>query len=191
MWREHSNNQQSYNKVWIKMKELDIAEHIEQVNSAAMEYLKGKTDAQIAEHLGIPKSRATVLVREWKTMASNSDAVRVRAREALAGADKHYTSLIAEAYGIAEEAKIQGALGQQTAAIKLVLDIERSRLEMLQKAGLLENRELAEQLVDTEAKQEAIMKIIRDVVSDCPVCKPKVLAKMAGIGKDPVVIYDN
>lgn len=173
------------------MNELDIAEHIDQVNLAAMEYLKGKTDAQIASHLSLPKARVTVLIREWKAMASNSDAVRIRAKEALAGADQHYTSLIATAYEIAGEAKTQGALGQQTAAIKLVLDIERSRLEMLQKAGLLENRELAEQLMETEAKQDAIMKIIKDVVNDCPHCKPKVLAKMAGIGKDPMVMYDN
>jgi len=173
------------------MNEVDVADHIDQVNRVAMEYLKGKTDHEIAINQGLPKARVTVLIREWKEMASNSNAVRIRAKEALAGADQHYTSLVAEAYGIAEEAKNQGALGQQTAAIKLVLDIEKSRIEMLQKAGLLENRELAEQLMETEAKQDAIMKIIKDVVNDCPHCKPKVLAKMAGIGKEPVVMYDN
>lgn len=169
----------------------DLAEHLDEVNKVASEYLKGKNETEISNELAMPRSRVVVLVREWKQMAANSDAVRVRAREALTGADQHYSQLIKEAYDIAEEAKTQQALGQRTAALKLVLDIEKSRIEMLQKAGLLENRELAEKMIETETKQKAIMDIITEVVGSCAHCKPKVLARMAGVGSDPVVIYDN
>ena len=169
----------------------DLAEHLDEVNQVAAEYLKGKTETEISNELAIPRHRVVTLVKEWKTMAANSDAVRVRAREALAGEDAHYSKLIKEAYDLLEDAKFAESLGQRAGAIKLIADIEKSRIDMLQRAGLLENRELAEQMIETEAKQEAIMKIIKEVVSDCPVCKPKVLSRMAGIGKEPLVMYDD
>ena len=166
----------------------DLAEHLDEVNTVAAEYLKGKSETQISTELDIPRHRVVTLVKEWKVMASNSDAVRVRAREALAGADQHYSQLIKEAYDIMEDAKNADALGARTGAVKLILDIEKSRIEMLQKAGLLENRELAEKMLETEAKQAAIMRIITEVVSECAHCKPKVLQRMAGIGKEAVII---
>lgn len=169
----------------------DLAEHLDEVNQVAAEYLKGKSETEISNELAIPRSRVVVLVKEWKTMASNSDAVRVRAREALAGADQHFSQLIKEAYDLLEDARDQDALGARAGALKLVLDIEKSRIDMLQKAGLLENRELAEKMMETEAKQAAIMKIITEVVAECPHCKPKVLQRMAGMGDEPVVIYEH
>jgi hypothetical protein len=48
-------------------------------------------------------------------------------------------------------------LDAKTAAIKLVMDIESRRIDMLQKAGLLENKELAEEMVEIERRQEVLM----------------------------------
>lgn len=59
---------------------------------------------------------------------------------------------------------------------------------MLQKAGLLENRELAEQLVENEKKQAAIMEIIKEVISTCNHCKPKVLKRMSQMNGEAVII---
>ena len=190
MQRQYPDDQHPIEEVWIE-EVTDLAEHIDEVNTVATEYLTGKTETEISNELALPRTRVVSLIKEWKSMAANSEAVRVRAREALAGADQHYSVLIKEAYDIAEEAKTQQALGQRTAALKLILDIEKSRLEMLQKAGLLENRELAEKLMETETKQKAILDIITEVVNDCPVCKPKVLGRMSGVGSEPVVMYDN
>lgn len=189
MRNQHPDNQQEAQGNGIEM--TDLAEHLDEVNRVASEYLKGKNETAISQELAIPRSRVVVLVKEWKQMASNSDAVRVRAREALSSADQHYSQLIKEAYDVLEDAKDQESLGSRLGAIKLVTDIEKSRIEMLQKAGLLENRELAEKMMETEAKQAAIMGIIKEVVSDCAHCKPKVLARMAGIGKEPTVIYES
>ena len=181
------------------MNEVDIIDHLEEVNSVASEYLKGKTEAEIARDLGLPRTRVVAHVQEWKSQAANSDAVRSRAREALSGADQHYTRLIKQAYEIAEDAVAQNEDGELSAnqsldhrgrALKMVADLEAKRIDMLQKAGLLENQELAEQLIEQEQKQEAIMSIIKDVVSQCSHCKPKVLQRMAGMGNQPVVIVE-
>lgn len=173
---------------------MDILEHIEQVNAVATEYIKGMNETEISKELDIPKARVSALLREWKQMASNSEAVRSRAREALAAADQHYGKLIKQAYEVIDDANINGQQSQKLTAIKLVLDIETRRIDMLQKAGLLENKELAEQLLETERKQELLTTILKEVSAECKVCKPKVLKRLSeasGPTEEAVVIYES
>lgn len=172
----------------------ELIEHMEEVNRVATEYIKGFNESEISRELDIPRARVSTLLREWKVMASNSEAVRSRAREALAGADQHYSKLIKQAYEVIDEATTNSNLSAKTAAIKLILDIESKRIDMLQKAGLLENKELADQLLETERKQELLMDILKDVSGSCAVCKPKVLKRLAevsGPAGEAVVIHDS
>lgn len=172
----------------------EILDHIEEVNRVATEYIKGLNETEISKELDIPKARVSSLLREWKTMASSSEAVRSRAREALASADVHYSKLIKQAYEVIDDANTNANLTAKTTAIKLVLDIETRRIDMLQKAGLLENKELADQLMETERKQELLMNILKEVSGQCPTCKPKVLnrlAEVSGPTGEAVVIHES
>ena len=169
----------------------DIITHIEEVNKVATEYIKGLNESEISKQLDIPRARVSSLLREWKNMASNSEAVRARAREALSGADTHYSRLIKQAYEVIEDANTQGSLTAKTAAIKLILDIESKRIDMLQKAGLLENKELAEQLLETERKQEVLVGILKDVTAKCETCKWEVARRISEVtGKIEAVQVD-
>lgn len=172
----------------------DIIEHLEEVNRVAAEYIKGLNETEISRELDIPRARVSSLLREWKTMASNSEAVRARAREALAAADTHYSKLIKQSYEVIEEATTNGNLGAKTNAIKLVMDIESKRIDMLQKAGLLENKELAEQLLETERKQELIMGILKDVAAKHPQIRNEImlrLSEVSGPTGEAVVIHES
>lgn len=159
----------------------ELIEHMEEVNRVAAEYIKGFNETEISKELDIPRARVSSLLREWKNLASNSEAVRARAREALSGADQHYSKLIKQAYEVIDEASVINNLSAKTAAIKLILDIESKRIDMLQKAGLLENKELADQLLETERKQELLMKILTDVSGKCPTCKIQVLSRLSNV----------
>ena len=172
----------------------ELIEHMEEVNRVASEYIKGFNESEISRELDIPRARVSSLLREWKSMASNSEAVRSRAREALSGADQHYSKLIKQAYEVIDEATTNSNLSAKTAAIKLILDIESKRIDMLQKAGLLENKELADQLLETERKQELIMVILRDVAAKYPQIKTEImkrLAEVSGPTGEAVVIYES
>ena len=125
----------------------DLVLHIEEINQVASEYIKGKDASAISKELDIPRNRVLGLLNEWRDMIANNEVVRVRAREALAGADQHYNHLIRQAYEVIEDATTTANLSAKTAAIKLVMDIESKRIDMLQKAGLLENKELADQIL--------------------------------------------
>lgn len=89
--------------------------------------------------------------------------------------------LIKEAWDIIEEATNTSNLAQRTAAVKLVADIQQKQIDMLQKAGVLENNEMAEKIIATEEKQQILASIIKDVVSQCEHCKPKVMARLSEV----------
>ena len=121
-------------------------------------------------------------------MASANDAIRARAKEALAGADTHYTKLITKAYEVIDESSMTNNLSAKTQAIKLVMDIEKSRIEMLQKAGLLENKELAEEMIEIERRQEVLVEILRDIASTHPEVRDLIMRRLSQIAKEGEVI---
>jgi hypothetical protein len=168
--------------------ESDLISHLDQVNQVVSEYLKGNDPTVISKELDIPRVRVVALINEWKVMASANDAIRARAKEALVGADTHYTKLITKAYEVMDESSLTNNLSAKTASIKLVMDIEKSRIEMLQKAGLLENKELAEEMVEIERRQEVLIGILRDVASEHPEIRDLIMQRLSSIAKEGEVI---
>ena len=87
--------------------ESELIEHLDEVNKVVTEYLKGQDPTKISKELDIPRTRVVSLINEWKVMASANDAIRARAKEALAGADTHYTKLITKAYEVIDESRMK------------------------------------------------------------------------------------
>ena len=168
--------------------ESELIEHLDEVNKVVTEYLKGQDPTKISKELDIPRTRVVSLINEWKVMASANDAIRARAKEALAGADTHYSKLITKAYEVIDESSLTNNLSAKTQAIKLVMDIEKSRIEMLQKAGLLENKELAEEMVEIERRQDVLVEILRDIASTHPEVRDLIMKRLSQIAKEGEVI---
>ena len=168
--------------------ESDLISHLDEVNKVVTEYLKGQDPTKISKELDMPRTRVVALINEWKVMASANDAIRARAKEALAAADTHYSKLISKSYEVIDEASMTNNLSAKTQAIKLVMDIEKSRIEMLQKAGLLENKELAEEIVEIERKQEVLVEILREIASTHPEVRDLIMQRLSQIAKEGEVI---
>jgi hypothetical protein len=168
--------------------EQDLVKHLDEVNLVVAEYLKGNDPTVISKELSIPRQKVVSLINEWKVMASANDAIRARAKEALAGADAHYSKLISKSYEVIDEASMTNNLSAKTQAIKLVMDIESKRIDMLQKAGLLENKELAEEMVEIERRQEVLMGILRDIASEYPQIRDEIMRRLSAIAKESEVI---
>jgi len=168
--------------------ENELIQHLDQVNKVVEEYLKGNDPTKISKELSIPRTQVVSLINEWKVMASANDAIRARAKEALAAADAHYGKLISKSYEVIDEASMTNNLSAKTAAIKLVMDIESKRIDMLQKAGLLENKELAEEMVEIERRQEVLVGILRDIASSHPEVRNLIMERLSAIAKEGEVI---
>ena len=166
----------------------DVVKHLDQVNNVVEEYLKGNDPTQISKDLAIPRQRVVAYIDEWKISASNNAAIRARAKEALSGADAHYSKLISKSYEVMDEASLTNNLSAKTAAIKLVMDIESKRIDMLQKAGLLENKELADEMVEIENRQEILVSILKDIASEYPQVRDEIMRRLSSFAKDNEVI---
>ncbi len=168
--------------------DIEIIEHLDEVNNVVAEYLKGNDPTKISKDLQLPRTRVVAHLNEWKAMVSGNDAIRSRAKEALAAADTHYGKLISKSYEVIDEATMNNNLSAKTAAIKLVLDIESKRIDMLQKAGLLENKELAEEMIEIERRQEVLIGILKDIASKYPNIRDEIMSKLSEISKPSEVI---
>jgi len=170
-----------------------VVQHLDTVNKVVGEYLKGNDPTKISKELSIPRKQVVEYLTEWKQMASANDAIRSRAREALTAADEHYSRLISKSYEVIDDADTNGDLRSKAGAIKLVMDIESKRIEMLQKAGLLENKELAEEMMEIERKQDILKQILMDIASEHPEIRDKImkrLSEVANEGQTITVVHD-
>ena len=163
-------------------------EHLDQVNKVVEKYLAGGDPTQISKELALPRQKVVAYIDEWRAMAADNAAIRARAKEALVGADTHYSKLISKAYEVIDEATTVANLGAKTAGIKLVMDLEKTRIDMLQKAGLLENKELAEEMIEIERKQEVLVGILKDIASEHPEIRDKIMRRLSEVAKDREVI---
>lgn len=165
-----------------------LLEHLDTVNSVAEKYLEGSTPSEIATTLGFSRQRVVALLNDWRELIANNEAIHQRAREAVVGADQHYSSLTRRVYAVADEAETQGDLKAQTAALKLVMDIEKTRLDMLHRAGLLDNREVAEEMARLEEKHEVIIGILKDIAVKYPAIRAEILERLGQVSDTPVAI---
>lgn len=163
-------------------------EHLDAVNRVVEKYLAGTPETQISKELNLPRQKVVGYINEWRAMASDNAAIRARAKEALVGADTHYSKLIAKAYEVIDEATTVADLRSKNSAIKLVMDLERTRIDMLQKAGLLENKELAEEMVEIERRQEILVSILKDIASEYPEIRDEIMRRLSSASRSQDVV---
>lgn len=168
--------------------EEDLVQHLDAVNKVVEKYLQGNEPTQISKELAMPRQKVVAYIDEWRAMAADNAAIRARAKEALVGADTHYTKLIQKAYEVIDDATTTANLTAKTAGIKLVMDLESKRIDMLQKAGLLENKELAEEMIAIENRQEILVGILKDIAAEHPEIRDKIMRRLSDASKDKEVI---
>lgn len=161
--------------------EIEISDTFDKMNRVVEELLKGNNPSQIAKTLEMKRAEVLEVLDTWRGLMNSDSGIRERAREALSAADQHYAMLINRAWETVEQADINADLRTKASSLKLILDIEGKRIEMLQKAGLLENNEMAAQFMETERKQEVLVGILKDVTSGCNHCKVEVAKRLSEI----------
>jgi len=110
--------------------------------------------------------------------------------------DEHYSLLIRKAYEIIEEVDRplddeekrketmtrSQMLSQKKGALDLIAKLEKDRIDILQKSGLLEIDALGDELAEMEEQKQVILEILEYDL--CETCKPKVMSKIAKMLSD-------
>lgn len=151
------------------------------MNEVVERSLKGYNPTQIAKELDIKRGDVLRIIEEWKSYAQNDKTIQERAREALVASDQHYSMLMNKAWETVEQSDNAADLRSKVSALKLVAEIQSRQMEMLQKAGLLDNTEMGSRIAEAEEKQEVLMGILRDVTSKCDKCQREVKQRLSRI----------
>jgi cytidine deaminase len=165
-----------------------IDKHLIKMDKVVTEYLKGNSPNEIAQATGISPRQVGLLLKEWRGLAANNEAMKSRALLALKGADVHYDKLIKKAYEVMEDAEVAQSLSQRISSIKLIADMEARRIDLLQKAGALEDTDISKQIAETERKQAILMDVLKNTVGPCKRCRPIVQERLAEVTRNVVVI---
>ena len=161
--------------------EIELADHFDRMNKVVEELLKGNNPTQIAALTGFNRAEVLGYIDEWKDVVKNDSGARERAKQAISGADQHYAMLIKEAWKTVEDADQAGQLNVKATSLKLIADIEGKRIGMLQEVGLLDNVELANQIAETERKQEILIGILKDISAEYPQVRKEIMRRLAQI----------
>ena len=170
---------------------MEIEKPFEQMNEVVERSLKGYNPTQIAKELDIKRGDVLRIIEEWKSYAQNDKTIQERAREALVASDQHYSMLMNKAWETVEQSDNAADLRSKVSALKLVAEIQSRQMEMLQKAGLLDNTEMGSRIAEAEEQQEVLMGILRDVTSKCDKCQREVkqrLSRISGIVEQVEVV---
>ncbi len=158
----------------------------EEMNAVVELYIQNINPTKIARQLGIRRVDVLNHIDEWKATAVGSEAMKDRVDELISTMDEHYSMLIQKAYEIIEEVDdLKGSketmtrsqmLSQKKGAIDLIAKLEKDRIDILQKSGLLDAADVGDQLVEMEDKYDRVMNLLEEHL--CSACTAKILGPL-------------
>lgn len=165
-------------------------ETIEQRDKAVALYLKGNREAAIAREMGIPKKEVSAYIKSFHDYAKNSEMLQERGLQVVQEFDHQQDYIIRELVNTIEEADNAGDYKTKGVLLKTLSDVQRARVDTMQKAGMLSDAALGDELADMEHKHEVLIGILKEVSSTCNRCKVEVARKLAALtGKpEPIIV---
>jgi hypothetical protein len=179
-----------------KSEPLDISERAEDLQRVLKIYMTGQKGelgiTKISKELGLSRAYVSKLVNEAVIVFRNDDMLRERTKEVVAEYDLTMDNLKSEAYRLLADAEDAGDLKTRATVLKNIGDLEAKRVDTLQKSGLLANMDMAEKVAEQEAKMQAVIQVLKDVVKNDPVLRTEVARRLSVINgqAETVVIQE-
>lgn len=146
-------------------------------------HLKGKTPYAIARELSIKVVEAKNAIAQWQEIVNNDMASRDAARDHLNAMVQRYDRLISESHDNLRNLQLMSfdekVSAQINATLKNIADFDAKRVDLLQKAGLLDASDLGDEIAEMEEKHQLLIEILRNDL--CDRCKPHVMHKLKRI----------
>jgi hypothetical protein len=164
--------------------EIYEAEPYRQMEDVAKAIMKGHSELKVARDLGIKVTEVKALWGNYKDLLHNSLAVDA-ARDQLNVMVEQYNDLISKLYGNLDDLeglnyddKISAQINTTTRNIG---DLLAKRVDLLQKAGILEGADMGAEVAAMEEKQEILIDILRnDLCEKCQATVARRLKEVTG-----------
>lgn len=165
----------------------------ERIKDVADLYVEGTTSPYtIARRLGIKVVEARAAIEQWHEIIRSDPMSQDEARDALNVMLQRYDKLLSEAHSNLANLKDlpydEKVSAQINATLKLVGDLDAKRVDLLQKAGLLDAHDLGDELAEREEREAMLLNILRnDLCDHCKVVVRDKITQMTGTVEGTVV----
>jgi hypothetical protein len=142
------------------------------MNDIVSLYIKGSSVPAIMKSTGLRRVDVLEYLDEYKQIAANDPEIQSRARETLHNFDMHTSDIVRElweVYNGSDDEKIR------LQALKHLADIDKARVETLQKAGLYDDAALGDEMVKVQEQANQIKDLLKEVVTEFPAAKELIL----------------
>lgn len=163
------------------MKEVALAEYYKNLESVVELYAQGYRIGDIHNKTGFSRAQVEDFLATFRQHAQQDPVIRERSKEVVRVVDVHYSEIVRKMHKAVEEADFGGDYKTKLSGLKNIADVEAKRVELLQKAGMLAENTIGDQLVEMEQKQKALVDILRDVTGKCNHCKMEVAKRLSAV----------
>ena len=172
-------------------KEIATADYYEERDKVVSLLLKGEKETAISRSLGIPRKRVMEHIKGFHEYAKNNEMIQERGLQVVQEFDHQQDYIIRELIRSIEEADDNGDYKTKGVLLKTLHDVQKGRVDTMQKAGLLSDAAMGDEIAAMEEKHEAIIGILKKVTGKCPSCKIEIARELSRItGRPEPVVVD-
>lgn len=155
-------------------------------------HLKGQKPVDISRSLGIPRKDVNGYITGFKMFAKDNQLLQERGLQVVQEFDHQQDYIIRELIKAIEEADMANDYKTKGVLLKTLHDVQRGRVDTMQKAGMLSDATLGDEMAAMEDKHEQLIEILKKVSQRCNRCKMEVARELARVtGKpEPVMVVE-
>lgn len=151
-------------------KELDLPE--DKLAEMSMEVVKltieGKSQTHIQSVTGCSPAVQRKINREYSEFVRSDLWTQNRSREIVGEMDLRFGGILSRLYTALDAAELEDDHNLVVRVTKQIVDTEKARVDLLQKAGVLSAQSIGDDVAEMHARQEAILEILREVAQRWP-----------------------
>lgn len=158
------------------------AEWFKKQNAVVDDFLKGNTNyTDLARRHSVKRAEAIQMLDEWKDFVRSDKSFKEMGRERLHEMDRHFGLIIKGLWDNAEALDEDDKHDKAAGVRKIIAEVEHKRQDALQKAGMYDDGELADMVMETERKTQAIAEFLTKLAADEPHLKPRIIEALKKI----------
>lgn len=161
--------------------ELDIQRWAEKQGEVVSMWARGFKQIEIMRQTGLTKAQTDEMLADYKQYALQDRVLREMSRETLIKTRQHYDDILEQMYRATAEAEANGDYKVQLDGLKKIADIEKQRVDFMQKAGMLADNEIGTQLAEQEQKQQILVDILRNIAKKYPDVGTEIMGELSKV----------
>lgn len=130
--------------------------------------IEGKSQSYIQNITGYSPAAQRKAMADYQEFVRNDLWTAKRSREIVGEMDLRFSGILKRLYSTIEAAELEDNHDLVLKSSKQIVDTEKARVDLLQKAGILSAQSIGDDVAEMQAKQEAILDILREVASKWP-----------------------